>query len=363
MTSTAAFRDLTTLRVGGDIADFRQPSTRAELIETFQSVSSSREPWFLLGGGSNIVVSDDPFDGVVIHVATRGIDRRDDNGRVLVTAQAGESWDDLVAWTVDNGLAGLEALSGIPGTVGAAPIQNIGAYGSELSDTFESLQFVPAGRGDVETLTRDDLRFGYRTSALKEGRVGLVVSVTFALTASDQSTPIAFEQLARALNVEMGDSVALADIRRTVWDLRASKGMVLGNDPDSVSVGSFFVNPVVSDAVSRTLPGDAPRFPIDADRQPVVVPLGTEPDYPDFTSGPGDVKLSAAWLIEHAGIPKGFGLAGSDAAVSSKHTLAITNRGQATAADVLELARYISIRVHDTFGIILTPEPTMIGFD
>ena len=139
--------------------------------------------------------------------------------------------------------------------------------------------------------------------------------------------------------------------------------MVLGNDPDSVSVGSFYVNPVVSDAVSRTLPGDAPRFPIDTDRQPVVVPLGTEPDYPDFTSGPGDVKLSAAWLIEHAGIPKGFGLAGSDAAVSSKHTLAITNRGQATAADVLELARYISIRVHDTFGIILTPEPTMIGFD
>lgn len=363
MTDTTAFRDLTTLRVGGDIADLREPTTRAELIETFRAVSSSREPWFLLGGGSNIVVSDDPFDGVVIRVTTRGIDRHNDGNRVLVTAQAGESWDDLVAWAVANDLAGLESLSGIPGTVGAAPIQNIGAYGGELADTFVSLQFVQAGSGSVETLTRDDMRFGYRTSVLKEGRAGLVVSVTFALVPSTESMPIAFEQLGRALGREVGDTVALAEVRHAVLDLRTSKGMVLGDDPDSVSVGSFFINPVVTDAVSRTLPIDAPRFPLDPEPSPIVVPLGTEPEFPDFGAAPSDVKLSAAWLIEHAGIPKGFSLPGSDAAVSSKHTLAITNRGEASAADVLELARYISIRVHDTFGIMLTPEPTMIGFD
>lgn len=363
MTNIADFRALTTLRVGGPIADLREPATRADLIESFRQVSSSREPWFLIGGGSNIVVSDDPFDGVVIRVVTRGMDRRDSGTTVRVTAQAGEPWDSLVAWTIDQGLVGLEALSGIPGTVGAAPIQNIGAYGSELADTFESLQWVPAGSGEVQTLSRDDLRFGYRTSALKDGRAGLVVSVTFALSVSPHSASIRFEQLARALGVGLGDSVAPADLRRAVLDLRASKGMVLGEDPDSVSVGSFFVNPVVPDALARTLPLDAPRFPTQPDRQPVAVPLGSEPEFPDFAADPADVKLSAAWLIEHSGIHKGFALAGSDAAVSSKHTLAIVNRGQATAADVLELARFISIRVHDTYGILLTPEPTLVGFD
>lgn len=363
MTESAEFRDHTTLRVGGRISDFREPATRADLIDTFREVSSSRKPFFLLGGGSNIVVSDAPFDGVVIHVATRGIDRHDTDGRALVTAQAGEGWDDLVAWTVEHGLAGLEALSGIPGTVGAAPIQNIGAYGGELADTFESLQFVQARSGEVHTLTREDLRFGYRTSALKEGRAGLVVSVTFALTPSAHSLPIRFDQLAKALDVPLGGTEALAEIRRTVLELRASKGMVVGPDPDSVSVGSFFTNPVVSDALARTLPIDAPRFPSVPDREPLSVPLGTEPTFPDFAEPAGDVKLSAAWLIEHSGIPKGFALPGSDAAVSSKHTLAIVNRGAATSAEVLELARYITIRVHDTFGIMLTPEPTMIGFD
>jgi UDP-N-acetylmuramate dehydrogenase len=363
LTDTTAFRDLTTLRVGGDIADLREPTTRAELIDTFRVVSSSRNPWFVLGGGSNIVVSDEPFDGTVIRVTTRGIDRHNDGDRVLVTAQAGESWDDLVSWTVDNGLAGLEALSGIPGTVGGAPIQNIGAYGGELAETFVSLQFVPAGSGSVETLTRDGMRFGYRTSVLKEGRSGLVVSVTFALTPSSESTPIAFEQLSRALGRDLGDTVALTEVRRAVLELRASKGMVLGDDPDSVSVGSFFINPIVSDALSRTLPMDAPRFPLDGERDATAVPLGVEPEFPDFTAKPSDVKLSAAWLIENAGIPKGFALAGSRAALSSKHTLAIVNRGSATAADVLELARYITIRVHDTFGVMLEPEPTMIGFD
>jgi UDP-N-acetylmuramate dehydrogenase len=363
LTNTAEFRDLTTLRVGGSISDFREPKTRAELIETFHEVSSAHEPWFLLGGGSNIVVSDEPFDGTVIRVVTQGIDRHTDGDRVLVTAQAGESWDALVEWTVDNGLAGLEALSAIPGTVGGAPIQNIGAYGAELADTFESLQLVPPGRGDVVTLRPDALNFGYRHSSLKHGLDGLVVSVTFALTPSETSTPIKFEQLANALGVPLGATVALADIRRAVLELRASKGMVISDDPDSVSVGSFFTNPVVADELSRQLPADAPRFPLRAERSPLVFPLGVEPEFVDFDTEPTEVKLSAAWLIERAGIGKGFSLAGSDAAVSTKHTLAIINRGNATADQVLELARYVTIRVHDTFGVMLEPEPTMIGFD
>lgn len=357
------FRDVTTLRVGGPIADYRRPTTRAELIDTFREVSSGRQPWFLLGGGSNIVVSDEGLDGTVIHVATTGIDARENGSTVLVTAQAGESWDSLVAWTIDNGLSGLEALSGIPGTVGAAPIQNIGAYGAELADTFVLLQFVDAGTGEVVTLGPDDLRFGYRTSALKEGRAGLVVSVTFGLTRADDSEPIRYGQLATALGVEVGDTAALADVRRTVLELRASKGMVISEDPDSVSVGSFFTNPIVSDEVSRRLPADTPRFPLEGDRAPVVVPLGAEHEFAGFDGNAPDVKLSAAWLIERSGVPRGFALPGNNAGVSSKHTLAIINRGGATAKDVIELARYISIRVHDTFGIMLTPEPSFVGFD
>lgn len=357
------FRDLTTLRVGGSIADYRRPSTRAELIDTFRDVSSGRGQWFLLGGGSNIVVSDEAFHGTVIHVATTGIDSRANGGTVLVTAQAGESWDHLVAWSVENGLSGIEALSGIPGTVGAAPIQNIGAYGAEFADTFVLLQFVDSGSGDVVTLGPDDLRFGYRTSSLKEGRSGLVVSVTLALTKSDQSAPIRYGQLAASLGVDAGETAPLADVRRTVLELRASKGMVLSDDPDSVSVGSFFTNPIVSDEMSRRLPVDTPRFPLEGDRAPSVVPLGSEPEFPTFDSPVADVKLSAAWLIERAGIPRGFVLPGNNAGVSSKHTLALINRGGATAREVIELARYISIRVHDTFGIKLTPEPSFIGFD
>jgi UDP-N-acetylmuramate dehydrogenase len=363
LTNAADFRELTTLRVGGAISDYREPTTRGELIETFRDVSSSRQPWFLVGGGSNIVVSDQPFDGTVLRVTTRGIDRHVDGERVLVTAQAGESWDALVSWCVDNGLSGLEALSGIPGTVGAAPIQNIGAYGVELADTFESLQFLPAGRPDVVTFRSEALSFGYRHSSLKDGLSGLVISVTFALVPSTQSAPIQFEQLARALGVELGSSVALAEVRRSVLELRAGKGMVINDDPDSVSVGSFFTNPIVPAAIARALPSGAPQFPLEPERSATTVPLGVTPEFPNFDSASSLVKLSAAWLIENAGIPKRFALAGSNAAISSKHTLAIINRGGATADEVLELARYITIRVHDAFGVMLEPEPTMVGFD
>ena len=341
MTNTAEFRDLTTLRVGGSISDFREPATRADLIETFRDVSSGREPWFLLGGGSNIVVSDEPFDGTVIRVTTRGIDQHTDGDRVLVTAQAGEPWDTLVKWTVDNGLAGLEALSGIPGTVGGAPIQNIGAYGAELADTFESLQFVPPRRGDVVTLRRDALNFGYRQSSLKDGLEGLVVSVTFALTPSETSTPIRFDQLANALGVPLGATVALAEIRRAVLELRASKGMVISDDPDSVSVGSFFTNPVVPVDQFERMQADA-EAPI--------------PNYP----APDGVKIAAGWLVEQAGFGRGFPGEGP-CRLSTKHALALTNRGGATTADVLALARTVRDGVHAAFGVWLVPEPVLVG--
>lgn len=361
--TNATFRDLTTLRVGGSISDYRKPSTRADLISTFHEVSSGRSPWFLLGGGSNIVVSDADFDGVVIHVATTGIDSHTDGDRVLVTAQAGESWDALVEWTVSNGLSGLEALSGIPGTVGAAPVQNIGAYGTDLADTFESLQFVEPGTNSVITLTAADLQFGYRTSALKQGRQGLVVSVTFALHRDAHESPVRYGQLASALGVSEGDHVAGSDVRAAVLALRASKGMVISDDADSVSVGSFFTNPVVSDDIAKALPPEAPRYASETPRAAVVVPLGAIPEFPAFTDDRPTVKLSAAWLIENSGIPRGFTLPGNNAGISTKHTLAIVNRGGATADNVLELARYITIRVHDEFGVMLTPEPSFIGFD
>ena len=363
LTKSNRFADLTTLRVGGEISDLRIPANRAELISTFAEVSSASEPWFLLGGGSNIVVSDEPYTGVVIRVATKGIESREVDGRTLVTAQAGETWDDLVDWTVRKGLSGLEAMSGIPGTVGAAPIQNIGAYGAEMAEVFESLQFVDAGSNEVVTLTAADLVFGYRSSSLKRERQGLVVSVTLALKKSAKSAPIRYEQLASKLGVNPTESAETRLVRETVLELRSAKGMLLNDDPDSVSVGSFFVNPIVESSIAAALPSDAPRHPVEAERLAITVPLGTEPNFPDYESRSGKVKLSAAWLIENAGIPKGFSIAGSAAAISGKHTLAIVNRGGATASRVLELARLVAIRVHDAFGIQLQIEPTLVGFE
>jgi UDP-N-acetylmuramate dehydrogenase len=363
LTNHTSFAELTTLRVGGAISDLRVPANRAELISTFVEACDTGEPWFLLGSGSNIVVSDEPFTGVVILVTTKGIEAREVDGRTFVTAQAGETWDDLVEWTVKKGLSGLEAMSGIPGTVGAAPIQNIGAYGAELSEVFESLQFVDAGSNEVVTLTAVDLAFGYRSSSLKRGRQGLVVSVTLALKKSPKSAPIRYEQLASKLGVNSNVSAETRLVRETVLELRRAKGMVLSVDPDSVSVGSFFVNPIVESSIAASLPIDAPKHPVEAEQASVTVPLGTEPKFPNYESRSGKVKLSAAWLIENAGIPKGFSIAGSAAAISGKHTLAIINRGGATASQVLELARLVAIRVHDAFGIQLQIEPTLVGFE
>lgn len=361
-----SFAELTTMRVGGSPTRLVEATTRAELVEAAHDAWESGEPWLVLGGGSNLVVADEGFDGTVIRVASRGIEvtpDATDPARAIVRVEAGEPWDALVAHTVQHGLAGIEALSGIPGSSGAAPIQNIGAYGQELAERLVAVDFLDYLSGEVERLSPVDLELDYRTSAIKHGRQGVVLAIELALQRSDDglSAPIAYEQLAAALGVAIGVRVALATVRETVLALRASKGMVLdADDPDSVSSGSFFTNPLVGENFARTLPEDAPRWLNEPDPVVAVVELGETPAAPpertDFR-----VKLSAAWLIERAGIGKGFSLPGSKAAVSSKHTLAIVNRGGATADEVAQLGRYIQTRVFSEFGVRLQAEPVLVG--
>jgi UDP-N-acetylmuramate dehydrogenase len=288
--------------------------------------------------------------------------------------QAGEPWDELVALTVRNGWSGIEALSGIPGSTGAAPVQNIGAYGQELESALVGVEFLDDASDEIVYLTRQELGLGYRTSVLKRGRIGVVLSVDLELAdgavpgaiGAPLSAPVAYAQLADALGVPLGSRVPVAELRRAVLALRSSKGMVLDPaDPDSVSSGSFFTNPIVSEGFARTLPANAPRWPqapLEADTV-MDIPLGgVHPlDVPPLATAEYTVKLSAAWLIENAGIRRGFALPGSGAAISSKHTLAIINRGGATAADVAQLASFIQSRVQSEFGVVLQPEPVMVG--
>jgi UDP-N-acetylmuramate dehydrogenase len=352
-------------------------SERDELVDTLLGLWAVGEDWMVLGGGSNSLISDEGVEGTVIRIATRGVEVGEEraDGTVLVRVQAGEPWDALVARTVADGLAGLEALSGIPGSTGASPVQNIGAYGQEVADVLEGVDLLDYETGRVERLTAADLGLGYRTSSLKRGRVGVVLSVDFALTRGEGpdalGLPVAYPQLAGALGVELGDRVPVARVRETVLALRASKGMVLDDaDPDTWSAGSFFTNPIVSAAFARTLPADAPRWPQEDPPQDLVVPLGDAWEVADAIEReaaarrrrePAGVKLSAAWLIEHSGVHRGFRLPGSGAAVSSKHTLALTNRGTATAEDVAALARYVQGRVMSEHGVILQPEPVLVG--
>jgi UDP-N-acetylmuramate dehydrogenase len=355
--------ELTTLRVGGPARRLVEPSTRDELVQATLDTWRSPEDWLLLGGGSNVVIADDGFDGDVIRVGTKGLymSRVDGAPRAGLRIEAGETWDDVVAASVAQGLAGIEALSGIPGSTGAAPVQNIGAYGQELGDILHAIEFLDFETGEVATIPAADLGFGYRTSVLKRGRLGLVVAVHLALhDDGGLSRPIAYAQLASALGVEIGTRVPVADVRAAVLALRASKGMLWDPaDPDSVSAGSFFTNPIVTEQFARGLPAEAPRWPTEPEEEARVLPLGA--DIPTIARGEYLVKLSAAWLIERAGITRGFALPGSGAAVSSKHTLAIVNRGHATAADVVQLAGFIQTRVLAEFGVNLHPEPVFVG--
>lgn len=340
---TKPLAELTTLRVGGTPRELHEPRGMKELVDTARNVWETGEPWLVLGGGSNVVIADDPFDGHIIHVTTRGIEHVEGD-ETLLRVQAGEPWDNVVAYAVEHGLAGIEALSGIPGSAGAAPMQNIGAYGQEVCETLTAVAFLDHEHRDLERLLTPELEFGYRSSILKRGRKGVVLGIELQLERSDQSAPIAYQQHADALSVSVGDRAPLAEVREAVLALRASKGMVLDpRDPDSVSVGSFFTNPIVSERFAHGLPQDAPRWLID-------------PDAPE-----SEVKLSAAWLIEHSGVTRGFSLPGSRAAISSKHTLAIINRGGATAEDVVQLARFVHLRVLGQFGVNLYPEPQLVG--
>lgn len=369
--ATESFSHLTTLRVGGPIGHYHRLDRRSEAIELARKTWSSGDEWLVLGGGSNLVVTDEGFPGHVLHVNWKGKSRATQpDGSVLLSVAAGEDWDELVSYTVAEGLRGLESLSGIPGSVGASVIQNIGAYGYEVSDVIESIDFLDYADRQDKTLAVDHLELGHRTSALKTGTLrGLVLSVTFRLQPSETSRPIAYQQVADALGVELGTEVPLSTVRNTVLSLRASKGMVLDpNDPDSRSVGSFFINPVVSERFAHSLPPEAPKWLLDDTPETIValdgdgVALG-QTDLADggLNLSQPQVKLSAAWLIEHSGIPKGFSLPGNSARVSTKHTLAITNPDGATASDVEALARYIYIQVANTWGVMLEPEPQLIG--
>jgi len=364
MTAPPEFRDLTTLRVGGPIGRLVEPATRDELVAATLAAWGEPEDWMILGGGSNLLVADDGFAGTVIRVGHRGVERATD-GVPRIRVEAGEPWDAVVAFAVAHRLAGIEALSGIPGTAGAGPIQNIGAYGQQLSDTLLAIEFLDFASGEVLTLPAAELDLGYRSSALKSGRLGVVLALELELRdEGGLSAPVAYAQLASVLGVELGARAPLQDVRDAVLALRAGKGMVLDPaDPDSVSAGSFFTNPIVSESFARGLPAEAPRYPVGpGEAPPRVLPLGSEIPPPDpVASGEFLVKLSAAWLIERAGIVRGFALPGSRAAVSGKHTLALVNRGGATAAEVAQLAGFVRTRVESEFGVRLQPEPVLVG--
>ncbi|QBR92444.1 UDP-N-acetylmuramate dehydrogenase [Nocardioides euryhalodurans] len=339
-------RDRTTLRLGGPARHWVTATTDAELVEAVRTADETGEPVLVLGGGSNLVVADEGFDGTVVEVATAGVEAdRDDPddlaclGAVTVTVAAGEGWDGFVARAVGSGWVGVESLSGIPGSVGATPIQNVGAYGQEVAQSIASVRTWDRADRTQRTFAAADCGFGYRTSRFKEepGR-HVVLGVTFLLKQGTLGAPVAYAELARTLGVEQGERAPLADVRDAVLGLRAGKGMVLdAEDHDTWSAGSFFTNPFV-----------------DRSRVPEGAPAWEQPD--------GRVKTSAAWLIEHAGFGKGYGLdRGAPASLSTKHTLALTNRGRATTADLIGLAREIRAGVESAYGIRLVNEPVLVG--
>jgi UDP-N-acetylmuramate dehydrogenase len=335
--------DHTTLRLGGPARSWVRAETEQDLVDAVRTCDEAGEPVLVLAGGSNVVVADEGFDGTVVEVATRGITADHDGddptcGGVVVTVAAGESWEPFVEHAVGQHWVGVEALSGIPGSVGATPIQNVGAYGQEIAQTLVSVRVWDRMLRGVRTFAAADCRFGYRTSRFKAapGR-HVVLDVTFQFRQGDLGAAVTYAELAASLGVEPGARAPMADVRRAVLELRRRKGMVLDPaDHDTWSAGSFFTNPVVEPS---RLPEGAPSWP--------------QPD--------GDVKTSAAWLIERAGFGKGYGEGA--ARLSSKHTLALTNRGGATTAELLALAREIRDGVEQRFGIRLVNEPVLVGVE
>jgi UDP-N-acetylmuramate dehydrogenase len=396
-----ALSEFTTLRLGGPARRLVEAATDEEIIAEVRAADQRVEPLLILGGGSNLVISDDGFPGTVIHIATKGIyreytrpaigmdddapasgdvhDGRDDGapaaGGVSVTVAAGEDWDAVVASCVAGGLAGIECLSGIPGLAGATPIQNVGAYGQEVADTITVVRAYDRARGEVVEIAARDCGFGYRTSAFKRsarlapapGGISeftgtfVVLNVVFALSRQPLSQPVRYRELAHRLGVAEGERAPLGEVRSAVLALRRGKGMVLdADDPDTRSVGSFFTNPIL----------DARQFA--ALQDVAAARCGPDVRIPRYPADPGHVKVSAAWLIEQAGFQKGYaakegtsagargpGLPG--ARISAKHTLALVNPGGATAASLLGLAREVRDGVRDVFGVELANEPVLVG--
>jgi UDP-N-acetylmuramate dehydrogenase len=333
----------TTFRVGGPAARMLDVGTVTEISEAARDCDRWGEPLLVLGGGSNLLIADAGFPGTVLRLVGRGVEAAPDGDHVRVRIGAAEPWDEVVAWSVAEGLAGIEALSGIPGSTGATPIQNVGAYGQEVAEVIAAVHVWDRLLGSAYALDPEHCQFGYRDSMFKRSSRFIVHAVEFRLRPGSVGGPVRYAELARTLGVAVGESAPVAAVREAVLGLRGSKGMVLDEaDHDTWSAGSFFTNPVLSNAVAgAVLPDDAPRYP----------------------GGDGLLKTSAAWLIEHAGFGRGFGaeLTGGRATLSTKHTLALTNRGDATAEDLLTLARAVRAGVIDRFGIELHHEPVLIG--
>ena len=337
--------DLTTLRLGGPADSMATAGSIAELVDTIRVADTAGVPVLLVGGGSNLVVGDAGWPGLAVLVRARGLTAESDGDRVVVTVAAGEPWDSLVARTVARGWSGLESLSGIPGLAGATPVQNVGAYGQEVAEVVSGVRVLDRSDGRVRDLDSGECRFGYRTSLFKHTERYVVLSVTFALRASEKSGPVRYPELARLLGLAVGDVATLADVRVAVLSLRRGKGMVLDPaDHDTWSVGSFFTNPVLG-------PADLAAF---------EQRLTPGQDYPSWPVGAGrDRKLSAAWLIDKAGFHRGHGT--GPARISSKHTLALTHLGGGSTADLIALAREVRDGVRDQFGVTLAEEPRLVG--
>jgi UDP-N-acetylmuramate dehydrogenase len=334
----ADLRDYTSLRVGGPAKKFVEVGTESQIIAAIEAAGDS--PVLIIGGGTNILVADSGFQGTVIRITNNSLQAEVDacSGATL-TIGAGENWDDFVQTSIDRGFAGLETLSGIPGTVGAAPIQNIGAYGHEVSEFITRVRTYDRVKKEVKTFTNLECEFTYRNSHFKShpGKY-VILDVQFNLRQGEMTSPITYSELATALGISVGEKASIVSTRKTVLELRGKKGMLLNpSDRDSWSAGSFFTNPIVSQEIAAKLPADAPRWP----------------------TADGRVKTSAAWLIENSGVHKGDTHGG--ARVSTKHVLALTNAGNATATDIAELAKLSQQSVFEKFGITLEAEVNLVG--
>ena len=337
-----ALSNFTTLKVGGPAQKIVHAHTEDELVEFVKAADKAGEQVLILGGGSNLLISDAGFAGTVIRVESKGnaLDYDACSGG-MIEVSAGEDWDQFVALTIEKGFADLESLSGIPGTIGGAPIQNIGAYGHEVSETIARVKAYDRTKGEITTFTNEQCRFSYRNSVFKvEAGRYVILNVTFQLRKGEQSLPITYAELAKFLSINIGDRAPVVEVRKAVLQLRGRKGMLIdAGDLNSNSAGSFFVNPILNKEIADKLPADAPRWP----------------------QTDGRVKTSAAWLMEHAGVSKGEKLAGAQ--ISNKHVLALTNSGDATAGDIVELAKMARAKVFEKFGVKLEAEVQLVGLD